>query len=839
MLSISAMRGAGQGNYYLNLAREDYYTGGGEPPGLWAGSAAEALSLTGQVEPNQLENLLRGYTEEGHELVRNAGAESRQSGWDLTFSAPKTVSVLWSQAGEEVRRAIQDAQQIAVETALAAAEQMAGKTRRGAAGAVVEPAKLVFATFEHATSRELDPQLHTHALLLNVGVREDGSTGSIVSQRIYRLKMALGALYRAEFAYQLTRSVGCEITPTQTGFEIAGVPAELAESFSTRRAQIKSTLTKLRVTGAEAAKVVALETRKNKEAVPRAELFAKWQEQAKERGWTAEQAAEIAPGPGLIPKGSAHEIIAEAVEKRSRAQSFFSAGEVLREAADLAPGRGVSADGLCKAWKDITDQKLVIPIGERYGQERFATLQTLDEERALMTAVKAGQGDSRFMLNPFQVLERLDERGNRNLSQEQRQAIHHITTEAGSISVVSGLAGTGKSTLLKIAQELWQESGFKVVGTALSGKAAQGLTESAGIKSCTIAKALHDLEEPKKSGLKIVQEKLFPKAPKWSPFHALTAPRLKLVFEPAAFRMDEKTILVVDEAGMVDTKKMRALVDAAREAKAKIVLVGDERQLQPIEAGAPFAAIGKEIGRAEVTEVVRQQDGWARQAVKDLGQGSINKGLRAYAERGHVHEQATEAERRAELFAEWQRGGLKYPEKTLILTGTRADAGAMNAEAQALRQKAGRLGKESVLTGENERIFEKDRVVFTKNARIFGVNNGTFGTLEEVKGKFASFALDDGRKTLIPTDALGGVALGYASTTHKAQGATVPRVLVLVDEKMQDQQLTYVQASRASKEAKFFVTSKQGIFDASAKQRTKESIFTPHQDHKREMEYER
>jgi len=205
MLSISPpMKGAGQGDYYLELAQEDYYTKGGEPPGKWYGEGTEALGVEGQVQAQELRKLLEGYSPDGKEkLVQNAGDDNRQSGWDLTFSAPKSVSTLWAVSDEETRKTIQHAQEKAVHAALDHIQGEAGFTRRGKGGEEIESAKLSFATFEHGTSRSQDPQLHTHALALNIGIREDGTTGTIRSKDIFEQKMSAGAIYRAELSYQL------------------------------------------------------------------------------------------------------------------------------------------------------------------------------------------------------------------------------------------------------------------------------------------------------------------------------------------------------------------------------------------------------------------------------------------------------------------------------------------------------------------------------------------------------------------------------------------------------------------------------------------------------------
>jgi conjugative relaxase-like TrwC/TraI family protein len=182
MLSISALSGD-QGDYYLKLARDDYYLKGGEPRGLFLGQGAEALGLTGSVKKREFKSLLQGFSPDGkNPLIQNAGKPNHQAGWDLTFSSDKSVSVLWSQATPDVRKAIQEAQLEAVKEAISYLQDSAAFTRRGKAGREIEKAKLIVAAFEHGTSRAQDPQLHTHCLILNVCVRQDRTTGTILSK---------------------------------------------------------------------------------------------------------------------------------------------------------------------------------------------------------------------------------------------------------------------------------------------------------------------------------------------------------------------------------------------------------------------------------------------------------------------------------------------------------------------------------------------------------------------------------------------------------------------------------------------------------------------------------
>ena len=241
MLSISAMS-AGQGRYYTQLAQEDYYLSGGEPPGQWMGKGAERMALSGEVDKEYFSQMFAGFSPDGRPLVQNAGDEDRKPGWDLTFSAPKSVSVLWSQLSGELGAEIRASHAEAVATAMDYLEEVTGYTRRGKAGFIHEKADLIAAAFEHGTSRAQDPQLHTHVLILNVGVRADGTTGSLTSREFYQHKMAAGAVYRAELAHQLGRRLGLDAEWVKNSFELKVVGPELMKEFSKWRSEIESRL---------------------------------------------------------------------------------------------------------------------------------------------------------------------------------------------------------------------------------------------------------------------------------------------------------------------------------------------------------------------------------------------------------------------------------------------------------------------------------------------------------------------------------------------------------------------------------------------------------------------
>ena len=289
MLSISLpMHGVGHADYYIQLAQKDYYTAQGNEPGVWFGRGAAPLGLHGEVESRAFEHLLWGRSPDGcRDLVQNAGDAHRQTAWDLTFSAPKSVSVVWALAPEDVRKQIEAAHRQAIEAALTFLEETTGLTRRGKAGARMEPADLVFALFPHYSSRASDPQLHTHCLLINLAVRRDGTSGALWSKEFFRAKMAAGAVFQVQLAAGLSERLGLATQPDRIGFQVAGVPKEVCKAFSQRGETIRAILDERNDHDARTAKQVALDTRPHKVNVRREELTVKWRATAEPLGWNA------------------------------------------------------------------------------------------------------------------------------------------------------------------------------------------------------------------------------------------------------------------------------------------------------------------------------------------------------------------------------------------------------------------------------------------------------------------------------------------------------------------------------------------------------------------------
>lgn len=771
MLSIGAM-GSGQGGYYLGLAREDYYLEGGEPPGIWHGRGAADLGLQGTVDGEELTRLFEGFHPRNDQaLIQNAGASDHQPGWDLTFSAPKSVSVEWSQAGPETRRAIQDAHFAAVRAGLDYLEETAVVTRRGKGGARREEARLVVATFEHGTSRAQDPQLHTHALVMNVCTRADGTTGTIESKPLYQAKMAAGAVYRAELAYQLEARLGLVIRRQGAVFEVSGVPEGLICAFSKRRAEIEAALEQKGSAGAVASAAATLSTRETKVHTAREQLFQNWRETGRDFGWSEPQAE------GLLHRAPSRELRLEirtaletAAERATEQQSWFTERQFVRFVAEEAQGRGFGAKTLREeSARHLAGDAEMVSLGRRNGEFLYTTRAMLRLEEALLSAVER----SRTQTTPgvsAQTVSGVEAIRKGSLSDEQTQALRHLTAEGGRIRIVSGMAGTGKTTLLHAARLAWELEGFEVRGAALSGKAAKGLADGSGIQSETLHRTLRDLREGRA-------------------------------------RLSSRSALVVDEAGMVGTRQMKELVELTERAGALLVLVGDARQLQPIEAGGPFLEMYRRLGAAILIEIRRQRDEWARQAVRDFAGGEAGAGLQAYAERGLLT--VTDDRRGAmqALVGAWKERGIRAPEDQLIFTGTREEAAVVNRLVQEVRASAGALAEPRVAAPGGGTFHLGDRLLFTRKSRLLGIENGSLGTLTalDTEHQVLAVELDGGGRVRVSLAEYPHVRLGYALTTHKGQGATVERAYVLAGGAMQDREISYVQASRAREETRIFV----------------------------------
>ncbi len=822
MLSISARGSAASAAaYYNNLTgdpagrdSEDYYAR--EGAGFYLGAGAETLGLSGPVAPDEFIELAAGYTPAGE--AQNAGTEDRRAGWDLTFSSPKSVSVLWATADPETRQKIEAAHDLAVERAIGFIEEHAAVTRRGSGSKFTDDERhekvgLVIAAYRHGTSREQDPQLHTHCMTFNVAPREDGTVGALDSRPLYGWKMAAGAAYRSELAQGL-RELGFTIERDSKSFRLAAVPKELESEFSTRRKQIVEALKEHGARGAKASEVAALDTRVKKEEISREVLLENWQTRAHERApeWQPSQARETA----IETREISSQQVAERQAEMTRERSTLSEAELYASVAQERQGTGNIRDIERDTQTLKTDRETVTLEGHRQ-ETRYSTTEMQSLEKDMVGNAEKMSKQKGHNVEP----QKLDQAfaSHSGLTVEQKAAVQHVI-ESGDLACIQGSAGSGKSYALGAARQAWEQQGFRVRGAALSGKAAQELEKGSGIESTTLKRLEMDTRG-------FVDEN----GKNHEPTDKLTS----------------RDVVVIDEAGMVGSRKTAALIEDAQKAGAKVVMVGDTRQLQAIDAGAAFRSIQEHVGAAKIDTIQRQQIDQDRQAVRALRDGNAERAISNLAERGRIHE--TETGRDAKQDAgRAVVDDIAAGKQSLALTSTRAEARDVNEAARLAAEERGLLRGENVTvtTHNGEREFcEGDRVLFTRNNRDLNIKNGDLGTVHQVERVGENQArmmvtLDRGGEREIDTSRYDHLDHGYAVTCHKSQGSTVDRAHVLASENgMSSREWAYVAGSRAREETHVHGdrTALQELAPAWSKARQKDVTldYSPKQEREHEQ----
>lgn len=353
-----------------------------------------------------------------------------------------------------------------------------------------------------------------------------------------------------------------------------------------------------------------------------------------------------------------------------------------------------------------------------------------------------------------------------SLSQEQSKAIEHVLNRR-QLSCVIGLAGAGKSTMLSAAKDAWERQGYRVLGGALAGKAADGLQSSSGIPSRT----LHSWEHGWKQGRDLLQA---------------------------------GDVFAIDEAGMVGTAQLARIIKHVQDQRAKLVLVGDPDQLQPIQAGTPFRNIAKQSGFAELSEIRRQKVDWQKAASLDLARGNTQRAIQAYEEHGMVEHAQSEHDAIAALvedyMVDWELHG--KDKSRIALAHKRADVFGINKAIRAARKSSGELTNgQTFKTDQGSReLAVGDQILFTRNDYDLNVKNGMLGWVTEIDDNEITVQLDDDQsvssdKITIDTNRFSSFDHGYATTIHKSQGATVDHSFVLKSHSL-DEHLSYVAMTR-------------------------------------------
>ena len=689
--SIGAVASPAQGVSYYE--RDGYYAK--EDPAhreasAWAGKGAAALGLSGSADPDVFSDILEGTVPDGsgRRLGRRLGDGTidHRPGRDVTFSAPKSVSIAALIGGDGRIVAAHDA---AVQKTLAWIEKNVVETRTMdiESGRMVRTGdqKAVIATLRHEVSRNLDPQLHSHAVIANMVLGQDGKWRTMANEKLYASKMLIGALYRAELARGLEEfGYSIEKTHADGRFEIAGgpgrspVPRSIVEAFSTRRAEIEAAMAAQGLGGTaqdqRLAQRAALMTRAHKREVDRDALRESWQRQASELGFDARALVDearhrqVAYGDRpLAPAGRDREAEPAKVEEADRAaawavahlserEAVFSRTDLLTSALAWNPGK-VSIGEAEAAVARLEKAGTLLAADYPVPGDSLTTDRTVADERETIALMERGQGRGAAPMRGRAVDKALR---NGPLTAGQKQAVKLILSDKDRVVGVQGYAGTGKTTMLKRARALLEKRGFEVRGLAPSASAARTLDAEAGIASETLQGFL-----ARNAGV--------------------AEDRLSRRGERAMKARFRKTVLVVDEGSLASTVQARDLLRIADTLRVpRVVLVGDERQLDAVGAGKPFAQLQAAGMRCAVMdEIVRQREPALKEAVEASLAGDIGK---AFERLGYNVAEVKADNLAGAAAARW-----------LALSPEEREATGLMAPSHALREKTNAIVRERLI----------------------------------------------------------------------------------------------------------------------------------------------
>ena len=835
--------------YYVDRAAcrpLEYYLGVGEAPGRWYGLGLEPLGLElgGGVAEQQLEAMFAcGLHPVNGDRLGRAWRTDGVTGYDLTFSTPKSVSALWALGSEEVAAAAMAAHRAAVKAGLDYLDAHAAWSRRGTDGVEqVASEGLAVALFDHRTSRELDPQLHTHALILNKVQCVDGKWRTIDGKEMFDHKKSAGMIYHAALRNEMRQRLGVEFGEVSKDgqADIVGVPRELLSLWSKRSRAIDAEagpkiaeyekLLGRSLSAAERARVIktaVLKTRPGKSHEPTSVLHATWTAEADRVDWTPgrlQHATRVlvrdaatpdrrSVGPAERPFPTEAPTLAHTLEQVLPTQprdeqlahaallaagvraAVFSRAEVAGQVAAHLHTDGLSAGQVLARVEQLTQTALrlaeAVPVGQpirgvtpRRSDARYATVQVLQAEARILGLAERGRGAGYGKVEHRVLWPALEASGaSARLDSGQYRAVLHLAGDGDFLTVLTAPAGAGKTSTLGAASRAWQSAGYRVVGLAPSARAAAELATATGTRTDTLAKWLHNHDR---------------------------LDRLPAA-ERAWTRLDDRTIVVIDEASMASTLDLDRLTAAAGRAAAKVVLVGDPGQIGVINGpGGMLAALAHAGHGIELEQIHRFAQQWEREASLALRAGDAAV-LGVYRSQDRLHPCPSGDQALDDLFSHWTRARGEGQD-ALMLARTRLDVEALNTRARTAALAAGQIT--GPVTSAGERDWQGGDLLRTRrNNRFLPVGDGHVRNGDRYRvlgpGPEQGLIVEDltGRgRTVLPADYLAEhCEYGWALTIDAAQGATADVGLVLVRPGM-DREHLYVGMTRGREGNHAYIT---------------------------------
>lgn len=767
MLTISNPLSASQAQAYhaeeFSNARENYYTQGDQIHGEWHGRMAEHWGLKGDVREEHFERLAEGqHPITGEQLVQHRtsrahvneqGAKVKtmehRAGWDATFSAPKSVSLTALVGGDE---RVRGAHQESVAVALDELERYV-QARLGGNLPAETTGKWIAAKFEHDSARPVDgyaaPQLHTHVVFFNLTQTENGDTYALQPRELYKTQQYATAIYRSELAMRL-KELGYEIERGKSGQpEIAGYTEEYLAASSPRRQQIEEHLAKENRHGADAAQIAAHKTREAKLDISREEMQERHQQMAKAFGNQPEHVVEAArhrpqqmESESLSKTASA--AIAFSKDRNFEREAVVGERDLLRDALRRSMGQASLADVRAEFERRANTGGFV-EIEKRTGESgrSFTTEEMINYERDTIQLMREGQNKYSAIAD-FETLREI-EREHPHLSDSQCRAVEQILASRDQVTALEGVAGSGKTTSLAAIREAAEREEYKVEGFAPTSRAAQKLAE-AGIESSTLQRHLLRNDEQ---------------------------------------HDERKRLYVLDESSLASSKQMNGFLHRLREHD-RVLLVGDIRQHQAVEAGRPYQQLQEAgIQTARLDEIVRQRDPALKEVVEHLSRGQVQEAMENLAAQGRVHEIANGDERLQAIAAEYAN----QPDGTLVISPDNKSRMELNRMIHSVLQEARRVDHREhrlrVLVARQE-ITRADRqwaeqyetgdfVRYTRGSKGLGLDAGEYARIERINAKenLISVRRENGQRVSYDPRRLHGVTLYRETERGFSQGDRV------------------------------------------------------------------
>jgi conjugative relaxase-like TrwC/TraI family protein len=725
---------------------------------------------------------------------RGKRVDGRVAMFDHCFNSPKSVSLLAAGGDQRIRREVAAARAEALKVPIAYLQRHGIGVRRdhNGTGRLKATGGLLGVAFEHRSSRAGDPHAHTHMLVQNAAQGPDGRWTALDSDRLYAHLMAADHLYLAAERAALTERLGVRWGPVDArsgAAEIVGLDDRaLIERFSKRSVEIHEWLAEQGLWGIKASSAAAVATRQPKDhGESEQSIYQRWARELAEQGLGERQLAEVCSGergrPATAPE--LRQVLEElaGADGLTAEASTFTRADVVDAVAKRLPVAGSAEATFTQAeqvaGRFVAERSVRVGRDGRLGLERYSTPELLDRERNMIGAATERRNERCAQVRPEVVRSVLDRHP--TVGADQAAMVQDVCRSGAGVVLVVGRAGSGKTWTLGVAREAFQLDGYRVLGCAPTGIATVGLGEEGFSEIRTVDRLLLDLGRNQAD-------------------------------------LDGRTVLVVDEAAMLGTRKLAPLLEHAQRAGSKVVLVGDDRQFASIAAGGGFRALRLRLGASELTENRRQVQEWEQRAIDHVRAGQVEAAIAAYTEHDRVQAFDTRDDRDGAVLADWWQAH-QAGHEPVIYAHRRVQVDQLNRACQRLRAEHGQLGPERLAVGDLS-FAVRDRVVLGANAlERLGVANGTSAEITGLDTRRRTMTVrtleDEAAKTVtLPAWYLDGevrpgqsrrVDLAYARTDMRSQGRTEQRALLALDGK-EDMQCFYVQVSRSIERTDLYLT---------------------------------